>query len=284
MLPHSISFTCHSQFRAATSVMIITTLMQTIYSRVTHVLLMRSQVKVNRIHAGRVVAAVAHKQSIWNRSNAHHVGNSMRSNNVSEKPEFSVSMHVVGSRPDPATITHTRHGWPFLVHLFPESRFRCVTKRCVTKAARAFARFNFPALRFFADFDCPPFLLNCVWFMVHLTDFRTTSGCCQQRCTHSPHCAGVASTMRWPSLPHFGHMKWPSFSTSSSENNMHRISSSQVMTREPVESQTWPRAVLRYGGFASWVIVSLMGRARCRASHALARQKSFGFNLTRARR
>jgi hypothetical protein len=24
-----------------------------------------------------------------------------------------------------------------------------------------------------------------------------------------------------------------------------------------------------------------MGRARCRSSHALARQKSFGFNLTR---
>jgi hypothetical protein len=61
----------------------------------------------------------------------------MRSNNVSEKPEFSVSMHVIGSRPDLAGITHARHGWPFLVHLFPESSFRCFAK-----IARAFARFD----------------------------------------------------------------------------------------------------------------------------------------------
>jgi hypothetical protein len=56
------------------------------------------------------------------------------------------------------------------------------------------------------------------------------------------------------------------------------------MTREPVESRTWLRSACWNGGRASWVIVSLMGRARCRASHAMARQKSFGFNLTRARR
>lgn len=94
--------------------------------------------------------------------------------------------------------------------------------------------------------SCPSFPEPCA--------ARSTAG----ELSVSPHCAGVASTMRWPSRPHVGHMKCPSFSTSRSENNMHRLSSLQVMTREPVESRTSLPHARWNGGRASWVIVSLM--------------------------